>query len=64
VIDFDGTLIPFQKTLNVMSKLPGRVLDLLHHIMSDSKNHIMIVSGRTTKDLDHIFADFPNLALW
>ncbi|RKP10139.1 glycosyltransferase family 20-domain-containing protein, partial [Thamnocephalis sphaerospora] len=63
VLDFDGTLVPFQRSLNLPTALPERVSALLRRVTSDTRNRVLVVSGRTTTDLDKLFADIPGLGL-
>jgi trehalose 6-phosphate synthase/phosphatase len=63
-LDYDGTLAPFQKTPSVSSPLPKCSEKLLERLTEDPNNHVFIVSGRTTTDLQEIFTHVLNVSLW
>ena len=58
LLDYDGTLTPFT---NIPSKAePGaEVLDVLQNLCSDSRNDIVIISGRDTETLDKWLGHLP-----
>ncbi|KAI8057884.1 glycosyltransferase family 20-domain-containing protein [Syncephalis plumigaleata] len=62
-LDYDGTLAPFQKTPNISSPLPKCSEKLLERLTEDPNNHVFIVSGRTTADLQEIFMNVSNVSL-
>lgn len=50
LLDYDGTLAPFQAERNQAFPYPG-VVDALSAIQEDKSTRIVIISGRATKDL-------------
>ncbi|XZF12675.1 bifunctional alpha,alpha-trehalose-phosphate synthase (UDP-forming)/trehalose-phosphatase [Chitinophagaceae bacterium MMS25-I14] len=58
LLDYDGTLVPFQK--QVLDARPDEALiSLLQHLCADTKNHVAITSGRDYKVLDAWVGDLP-----
>ncbi|KAI9590885.1 glycosyltransferase family 20-domain-containing protein [Syncephalis fuscata] len=51
------------KNTNVLTPLPECSAALLDRLTTDPKNHVFIVSGRTTTDLQEIFANVSNVSL-
>ena len=51
LIDYDGTLTPIAK-LPEMAVLDEKMRDILHMIISDKKNKVVIISGRRKEFLD------------
>lgn len=50
LLDYDGTLAPFQEDRYQAHPYPG-VLDKINHIMNTPGNRVVIISGRWTRDL-------------
>jgi trehalose 6-phosphate synthase/phosphatase len=62
IFDYDGTLVPFaRRPQQAVPPIP--VLDLLNAIAADSKNRVVLVSGRTAENLDRWFGMVQGLWL-
>lgn len=57
-LDYDGTLIPFQKDPS-HAKPTDEIKDLLKSIGSDKKNEVVLVSGRDKLTLERWFGELP-----
>ncbi len=53
-LDYDGVLTPFASTPE-KAKPTKKVLQLLHSLISDPRNHLVIISGRKKQDLQDWF---------
>lgn len=58
VLDFDGTLVPFEIHPSMVTN-PPEVDALLRSLASDPKNEVIVISGRTQVDLDTILGNLP-----
>jgi trehalose 6-phosphate synthase/phosphatase len=58
VLDYDGTLSPFYKKPEDATPTPA-LLSLLKKMAADSRNHIVINSGRNNQILEKWFGDLP-----
>jgi len=62
IFDYDGTLVPFaRRPQQAVPPLP--VLDLLNAMADDSKNRVVLVSGRSAENLDRWFGTVQGLWL-
>ncbi len=59
LLDYDGTLAPFNKNIDQAYPYPG-ILDLIEKIIQIPQNRLVIISGRWTKDLKK-FLNLKNL---
>jgi trehalose 6-phosphate synthase/phosphatase len=58
LLDYDGTLVPFAR--NPMAALPDeRVVKLLRGLSEDTRNKVVIISGRDGESLDRWFGSLP-----
>jgi trehalose 6-phosphate synthase/phosphatase len=58
LLDYDGTLVPF--TENYESAAPPKaLLELLGELSADKRNDLVLVSGRSAKDLSQWFSKLP-----
>ena len=55
-LDYDGTLVPFAKYPE-MATIDKRTLGIIKKLSNDSKNQVVIISGREKKFLEMQFAD-------
>jgi trehalose 6-phosphate synthase/phosphatase len=62
ILDYDGTLVPFAKRPQQAAPTP-LVLDLLSALVSDPKNCVALLSGRTTENMDRWFGRVRDLWL-
>jgi trehalose 6-phosphate synthase/phosphatase len=62
IFDYDGTLVPFAKRPQ-QALPPVPVLDLLKAMAADSKNRVVLVSGRSAENLDRWFGTIRRLWL-
>jgi trehalose 6-phosphate synthase/phosphatase len=58
LLDYDGTLAPFQKTPE-QAKPEKKLLKLLSDLCSNSKNSVVIISGRDKETLSKWLGDLP-----
>ena len=63
LVDYDGTLAPFNIDLNKAFPYLG-VRERLDAIMDDPRNHVVIISGRWTRDLLPLLALRRQPELW
>ena len=63
LLDYDGTLAPFQTDRNQAFPYPG-VIEALSSIQQDTSTRIVIVSGRATKDLLSLLKLSPIPEIW
>ncbi len=58
LLDYDGTLVPFSADPDAPQP-DARLVQLLKDLGSAERTHVVLVSGRTRKDLDRWSVDFP-----
>jgi trehalose 6-phosphate synthase/phosphatase len=58
ILDYDGTLVPFAAYPEV-AKPPQRLLRILHSLAADSRNELLIATGRDRATLDQWFNGVP-----
>jgi trehalose 6-phosphate synthase/phosphatase len=58
LLDYDGSLVPFANDRND-AKPPKRLLNLLEELSKDKRNDIVVVSGRSSKDLEKWLGTLP-----
>jgi trehalose 6-phosphate synthase/phosphatase len=58
LLDYDGTLSPIQK-IPAMALPTKELLSLLEHLTKDSRNEVVIISGRDAETLDKWLGDLP-----
>jgi trehalose 6-phosphate synthase/phosphatase len=58
LLDYDGTLVPFNDLPDRASPDPD-LLELLERLSSDSANEVVIISGRQRSDLEKWFGHLP-----
>ncbi len=63
MLDFDGTLAPFQKDRMTAFPYPG-ITSLLQEIRAAGKTRIAIVSGRDATEIISLLAIDPHLEVW
>jgi len=58
LLDYDGSLVPYAG--NYQAAVPPKsLLQLLQSLGSDNRNELVLVSGRSTDDLNKWFSDLP-----
>jgi trehalose 6-phosphate synthase/phosphatase len=62
IFDYDGTLVPFARRPQ-QAVPPVLVLDLLNAMAADSKNRVVLISGRSAENLDRWFGTVQGLWL-
>ena len=62
-IDYEGTLAPHRTSTGVPLSSPQRILDSLEALMSDSKNIVYIMSGRSPEELESTFRTLPSIGI-
>jgi trehalose 6-phosphate synthase/phosphatase len=55
-LDYDGTLVPLKRSPDEAIPNP-KILDQVRRLAADSRNQLVIVSGRARQFLDHWFGD-------
>ncbi|KAF2099202.1 alpha,alpha-trehalose phosphate synthase-like protein subunit [Rhizodiscina lignyota] len=63
ILDYEGTLATLSTPKNVHLSSPQRVIDALNDIISDEKNIVYVMSGRTPEELERLFIRVPSLGL-
>jgi len=58
LFDYDGTLVPFKEDYN-SAQPPQKLIETLTKLAADEHNDLVLVSGRTSKDLDAWFGKLP-----
>ena len=58
LLDYDGTLVPFAKRPQ-LAKPNGELLKILHYLGGDSKNELVLLSGRDKATLEDWFGLLP-----
>jgi len=62
ILDYDGTLVPFARRPQ-QAFPPAAALDLLNALGADSKNRVVIISGRSAENLERWFGTVQGLWL-
>jgi trehalose 6-phosphate synthase/phosphatase len=57
-LDYDGTLVPFASTPR-LARPDSELLELLSRLGGDPRNDVVIVSGRSRRDLEEWFGRLP-----
>ncbi len=57
-LDYDGTLVPFAPSPR-LARPDGELLELLSRLGADARNDLVIVSGRSRRDLEEWFGRVP-----
>jgi trehalose 6-phosphate synthase/phosphatase len=57
-LDYDGTLVPFTST-PWQARPDAELLELLSNLSTDPRNDVVIVSGRSRRNLDEFFGHLP-----
>ncbi|KAH0341491.1 alpha,alpha-trehalose phosphate synthase-like protein subunit, partial [Aureobasidium melanogenum] len=63
ILDYEGTLATYGTDKDVVLTSPQRVLDTLNELLSDKKNIVYVMSGRTPEELQRLFRQVPNLGI-
>ena len=63
LLDYDGTLAPFQVDRDKASPYPG-VTAALQKILSTTRTHVFIVTGRKTDDIVSLLGVYPYPVIW
>jgi trehalose 6-phosphate synthase/phosphatase len=58
LLDHDGTLVPFTKDPSKAIPTPD-VLDLVKALSADDANTLVVISGRSSEELDHWYGHLP-----
>jgi trehalose 6-phosphate synthase/phosphatase len=58
LLDYDGSLVPFSSDYKD-AKPPKAILELLEKLLADKRNDIVVVSGRSSHDLDTWLGHLP-----
>jgi trehalose 6-phosphate synthase/phosphatase len=58
LLDYDGTLVPFAD-IPRMARPDSELLELITVLAAESRNEVVIVSGRPRADLEEWFGSFP-----
>jgi trehalose 6-phosphate synthase/phosphatase len=57
-LDYDGTLVPFASSPR-LARPDSELLELLSRLGADARNNVVIVSGRSRRDLEEWFGGLP-----
>jgi trehalose 6-phosphate synthase complex regulatory subunit len=63
IIDYEGTLAPHKTREGIPLVFPTRVVDTLNDLLSDPKNTVYVMSGRSPEELDNAFRTASELGL-
>jgi trehalose 6-phosphate synthase/phosphatase len=63
LLDYEGTLASYGQVTNIVLTSPQRVIEALNDLISDDKNVVYVMSGRTIKELQLIFDRVPEVGL-
>ena len=64
ILDYEGTLAAWDPSDHGILLNPQRAIDVMINLMASSDRNIVYVnSGRTTSELEHIFAQVPGIGL-
>lgn len=58
LLDYDGSLVGYSKDYR-HAKPPKTLLDLLEKLGADPANDVVVISGRSSEDLEEWFGDLP-----
>ncbi len=58
LLDYDGSLVPFTEHYHDAAP-PKSLLGLLRTLQADSRNDVVLISGRSAEDLQDWFGDLP-----
>jgi trehalose 6-phosphate synthase/phosphatase len=58
LFDYDGSLVPFNEDYRQATP-PKSLISLVSNLASDNSNEIVIISGRTSRDLENWFGNLP-----
>ncbi len=58
LLDYDGSLVPFSENYE-KAEPPESLLNLIRNLAEDKKNDIVLISGRSGKDLEAWFGSLP-----
>jgi trehalose 6-phosphate synthase/phosphatase len=58
MLDYDGTLVPFAKDYK-QTDPPASLVELLTELGQDRSNEVVLISGRSSEDLEHWFGKLP-----
>ena len=67
LLDYDGTLLPYERPLAVRTKgktTNEEMLKIIRQLTADPRNVVYIMSGRTRQSLESIFGSVENIGLW
>ena len=66
LLDYDGTLLPYERSLSVRAKgktTNEEMLKIIKRLAADPRNVIYIMSGRTRQSLENIFGSIESIGL-
>ncbi|KAF2266320.1 hypothetical protein CC78DRAFT_459497 [Lojkania enalia] len=63
ILDYEGTLASWGNVSSTVLMSPQRVTDILNDLISDPKNLLYIMSGRTIEEVEMIFGRVPSIGL-
>ncbi|KAF2014715.1 glycosyltransferase family 20 protein [Aaosphaeria arxii CBS 175.79] len=63
LLDYEGTLAPFGSVNNTIITNLERATETLNDLLQDNKNMVYVMSGRTMKELQMVFARVPGVGL-
>ncbi len=63
LLDYDGTLAPFRKERQLALPYPG-VAELLDEIVSDTATRVVVVSGRTAREIPSLLGTKLSVEIW
>ncbi len=58
LLDYDGSLVPFTNDYEA-AKPPKSLISLLQQLSANKQNDVVVISGRSAKDLGDWFGDLP-----
>ena len=63
MLDYDGTLAPFQKDRDHAYPYPG-IIPILDRILQSERTRVVVVSGRPVREIEALLAPLANLEIW
>lgn len=63
ILDYEGTLATYGTDANIVLTSPQKVVDTLNDLLSDRKNIVYVMSGRTPEELERLFHRVPFVGL-
>ena len=63
ILDYEGTLASYGSVGTTVLTSPQRVIETLNDLMSEPRNLVYVMSGRTLEELELIFGRVPGLGL-